>query len=202
MEFRDFCLIFFRQWKLFSGVVLGIVAVSALLLGFQPDRFEADLTLNVTRAGSRHATEYSYDHFYRLQADERFADTVVRWLGSASFQEGIRHSAAVTDGVSGTIEAKRLSSQMISVTYVSPTREGFGDMARAIPEAVNLEAERLNGETGDPDWFIVLADVPAVRDARLPARLLLPLGAALGIFFAFWTVLIIYYFLDGSKRGH
>ncbi|NTW75486.1 MAG: hypothetical protein HGB34_01145 [Candidatus Moranbacteria bacterium] len=194
MEFRDFCLIFIRRWTLFIGVFVGCVATALLIFRFQPERFETSLTLNVTRTGMQETQDYTYDQFYRLQADERFADTVVRWLSAPSVRSDIRESSGVAARISDTIDAKRLSSQMIDVTYESSTYGGFGTMAVAIPEALNREAEKLNTLSKDVDWFTVMADEPVVRDARLTLGFLLALGTAIGMFLGFWVVLADWYF--------
>lgn len=199
MEFREFFHLFVGRWKLFCGVVSGAVLLSLVILLYQPPRFEADLTVNVTRAGTQRTADYTYDQFYRLQADERFADTVVRWLATPSLREDIRSEARVSSEVADSIGATRLSSQMISVTYVSRSKDGFGDMAAAIPDILNRETGKLDMLSNDPDWFVVMADAPSVRDARLPARLLLPLGVAIGLFAAFWSVLIDWYFRGPSR---
>ncbi len=200
MEFRDFCLIFVRRWNLFAGVLFACIAVALLVFRFQPTRFETSLTLNVTRIGMQETQDYTYDQFYRLQADERFADTVVRWLDAPSVRSDISESSGATGRVSDTIVAKRLSSQMIDVTYESSTREGFGDMAVAVPTVLNREAEKLNALSKDVDWFTVMADEPVARDARLTLGFLLVLGAACGVFLGFWTVLADWYFRGTAEE--
>lgn len=203
MELRDFCHIFACRWKLFLGVSVGVVAASVLVFRFQPARYETSLTLNVSRIGIHETQAYTYDQFYRLQADERFADTVVRWLSAPSVRTDIRESARVPGPVTDSISAKRLSSQMIAVTYVSGTRNGFGDMAKAVPEVLNRESAKLNERSRDDDWFTVVADEPVMRDAKMPLRFLLVLGAALGAFFGFWVVLLDWYFrsVPASEAG-
>lgn len=201
MEFRDFCRIFIRYRRVFLGVLAGCMLLSLLVLRFQPMRFEQSLTLNVTRTGSQKTDDYTYDQFYRLQADERFADTVVRWLGAPSVRSEIREAAGVSVSVTDSLEAKRLSSQMIAVTYRARERDGFGSMSTAVPDVLNRETRRLNEQPDAEDWFAVLADAPVVRDARLPARLLLPLGIGLGLFFGFFATLLVWYFRgDGNDR--
>ncbi|NTW13597.1 MAG: hypothetical protein HGA31_01010 [Candidatus Moranbacteria bacterium] len=198
MEFRDFCMIFVRQWKLFFSVLSGFIFLSLVAFLFQPSRFETSLTLNVSRSGTRTTSDYAYDQFYRLQADERFADTVVRWLAAPSVRSDIRSTAVVSQSVADSIVAKRLSSQMIAVTYFSRDRAGFGDMARAVPDMLNAETAKLNALSNDTDWFVVMSDAPVLRDARISAKIMIPFGAALGMFFGFWAVLLVWYF-QGKK---
>jgi len=199
MELRDFCRIFTDRRELFFWIFAGFVLVSLLILRFQPERFETSLTLNVSRSGTQATSDYTYGQFYRLQADERFADTVVRWLATPSIRSDIRDASSVSADVAGSIDAKRFSSQMIAVTYVSRSESGFGDMAHAVPDILNRETMRLNALSKDPDWFVILADAPQVRDARVSARLLLPLGIALGAFFGFFGALTAWYFRGPRK---
>jgi hypothetical protein len=200
MEFRDFCLIFVRRRNLFVGVVFACIAVALLVFRFQPARFETSLTLNVSRSGMHETQEYTYDQFYRLQADERFADTVVRWLAAPSVRMDVQEQAAVSKTVTDSISAKRLSSQMIAVTYVSGSRNGFGEMSTVVPEVLNREAGKLNELSKDTNWFAVVADEPVAHDARISFRFLLLLGALLGVFFGFWVVLVDWYFRGNEKE--
>ena len=200
MELRDIYRLFAERKNIFLIVFFSCVFVALLTFRFQPGRFETNLTVNVSRSGMQATSEYTYDQFYRLQADERFADTVVRWLAAPSIREDIRIASGVSADVTGSITAKRLSSQMIDVTYISRTKDGFGDMSHAVPEILNGETEKLNILSKSPDWFVVMADDPAVRDARLPMRLVLPLGVALGAFLGFWAVLSHWY-LGGGRES-
>ncbi len=122
MEFKEWLDIFRKRTRMMITVILGCIAVGVLWYVFQPRGLAADLTLNVTRIGSQETSDYKYDDFYRLQADERFADTVVRWLGSPRIVSDIystAHLDADSLGLSGlnkAFKSERLSSQMIRVT--------------------------------------------------------------------------------------
>lgn len=194
MEFREFFHIFVSRRNLFLGVFFGFLVLSLLASRFQPDRFETSLLVNVARSGMKETSEYSYDQFYRLQADERFADTVVRWLEEPSILETIRTRSGADGDAIDTLSAKRLSSQVIRIRYRSSRYDGFGTMAEAVPATLNDESARVNARSGDPDWFILVADDPVVRDVRLSFGFLTAFGIASGAFFAFWAVLFSWYF--------
>lgn len=197
MELREFVNIFVDRKKLFFGVFLGFILVGLAMYRLQPERYEAALLLNVSRTGYEKTDAYRYDQFYRLQADERFADTVVRWTAAPSVREEMI-SLGAPESVAVTLSAKRLSSQMIDVRYSAPSRKGFGGAKEAIVSALNKETEKLNAEAKDPNWFTVVAGEPVVSDARVPLRIAFGGGAASGLFFAFWTVLLVRYF--GKNR--
>lgn len=189
MEFREFIGIFAKDRKVFFGIILGVILLGALVFRFQPDRYQATLLLNVTRSGSAETSDYRYDQFYRLQADERFADTVVRWLGAPRIRTDIAAKAGVMAPFSN-FSAKRLSSQMIEVSYVSGTSARFREYATALADRVNLETAKLNESAKDTDWFMVIADEPVIADAKWPFLPLVIGSFAFGVFIAFWTVLV------------
>jgi hypothetical protein len=192
MELREFANIFVDRKKLFFGVFLGFIMVGLVAYRLQPERYEAALLLNVSRTGYEKTDAYRYDQFYRLQADERFADTVVRWMAAPSVRAEMV-SLGAPESVVATLSAKRLSSQMIDVRYSAPNRKGFGNVKPAIVSALNKETEKLNAEAKDPNWFTVVSGDPVVSDARVPLRIAFGGGVASGLFFAFWTVLLARY---------
>jgi hypothetical protein len=189
MELKEFIGIFAKDRKVFFGIILGMIVLGSLVFRFQPDRYQASLILNVTRGGSIVTPDYRYDQFYRLQADERFADTVVRWLGAPRIRADIAAKAGGMSPLSG-FTAKRLSSQMIEVTYVAGTPARFREYASALAVVVNAESVRLNEQAKDADWFIVVADEPVIASAKIPFAMLFLGSLALGLFTAFWVVLI------------
>ncbi len=202
MELREFCQIFLVRWRIFFGVFAAVLLVSLLSFRFQPERYETSLLLNVARSGRYETTGYTYDQFYRLQADERFADTVVRWIGEPSVREMIRKQAGAEDEAVDTLSAKRLSSQVIHVDYRAKRPSGFGRMAEVVPAVLNESSERIDAASEHPDWFTLVADEPVVRDARLSLGFLLGFGAVVGLFAGFWAVLAAWYFaggIDGKK---
>jgi hypothetical protein len=192
MELREFIKIFTDRKNLFFGVFIGFIVVGLAAYRLQPERYEAALLLNVSRTGYEKTDAYRYDQFYRLQADERFADTIVRWMAVPSIRAEMV-SLGAPEHVAASLEAKRLSSQMIDVRYFAPSTKGFGGAKGAIVSALNKETEKLNAEAKDPNWFTIVADEPIVSDARIPLCIALGGGVVAGLFFAFWTVLLARY---------
>lgn len=197
MELKEFVAIFSKDRRVFFGIILGCIVLGMLVFRFQPERYQATLSLNVTRGGAVATDEYRYDQFYRLQADERFADTVVRWIAAPDIRGDIDDEAGVKAGVIRNLEAKRLSSQMIAVTYEARSGEAFGRYAKAVATVVNRESASLNEQAKASDWFIVAAGDPAVGDARIGFAPLALGGLFAGLFLAFWTVLVRRYWRKG-----
>ncbi len=189
MELREFIGIFAKDKKVFCRIILGMLLLGLLTFRFQPDRYQATLVLNVTRSGVVPSNDYRYDQFYRLQADERYADTIVSWLGTTGMQTDIAAKAGMKAPLT-SFSAKRLSSQMITVAYVSGSSARLREYAGALVTTVNDESARLNAQAKDADWFTVVADEPVVASADFSFAILLAGSLALGLFVAFWTVLI------------
>ncbi len=199
MELRDFVRIFTKQRPLLMSIVVASALLGWCVWWLQPLCVAADLTLNIARTGVQQTNDYRYDGFYRLQADERFADTVVRWLGSPRMVEDIA-LAAKARPISGApwqfgpaFQAERLSSQVIRVIYRARTNDEAKRLAQGILARVNQETAALNGSAQDESWFVVRGEEPVVTDGRFVWPKALGIAFVLGLFVAFWTGLVRHY---------
>jgi hypothetical protein len=190
MELKEFIGIFVKDRKVFFGIILGSLILGLIVFRFQPARYETALTLNIARTGTDTASDYKYDQFYRLQADERFADTVVRWLAAPAIRADIVSGANVSLRVVESMTAKRLSSQMIDVRYFASRPAEFGKMADVIAAVLGRETDKLNKDAKDPNWFLIVSDRPIVTDARIPFSTVSGMAGFLGVFFGFWAVMV------------
>ena len=200
MELRELIILFRRQARLFFGIVLCFIVLTFIWQRTQQPVMQATLLLNVGRQGVQSTPDYTYDSFYRLQADERFADTVVRWLASPRVVEDIYSDAHLRTqdfsfrDLKKVFAAGRLSSQMIEVTYGGPNEKMVRDLATSLPIVLNRYTESLNQEGQEKSWFVVIGDEPVVRDGRTGLPIALGVALAVGMFVAFWTVLLRHYF--------
>ena len=202
MEFKDLIRLFQREALLFWGIVFFFVVVAFLWQKSQSVTYQAVELMNIGRSGTETqvTSEYTYDSFYRLQADERFADTVVRWLRSPRvvediYTESLLSADAMTlPDLKSTFAAGRLSSQMIEVSYAGPSEKALQELSRAMTVVLNRYTLSLNQEQTEPNWFVVIGSEPLIRDARLSLPLVLLIGLAAGLFVAFWSVLVKHYF--------
>lgn len=191
-------------------MTLGIILFASLLWqSNQSERYGATLLLNVSRSGAQMTSDYTYDGFYRLQADERFADTVVRWLGSPRGSEDILREAEIgtesygTNDLARFFTAGRLSSQVIRVEYVTANRASAEKISGAVTKTLNRYAEELNKDARDPSWFLIKGDAPVIRDARIPIGKTFAIGIVLGIFFGVFFSLFAHYWKkqQGKRLG-
>lgn len=200
MELRELIEIFRKQQMTYLVVILACLLVSWLWYTKQPVSYQATLLLNIGREGVSETTDYTYDSFYRLQADERFGDTVVRWLSTPRVVEDIYETAGL-DGkgldakaLGSVFSAGRLSSQVISVKYGGANKKALEQLSTAAVTVLNRYTDTLNTAEREKSWFVVIGSEPVIRDARVDMRMVLAVGLAVGVFFGFWIVLFRHYF--------
>lgn len=186
-------LIFKKYQKTFFVTVSTFILLGTVFFLFQPQKNVADLTLNVTRLGTQRTDVYRYDDFYRLQADERFADTVVRWLTSSP-RIVLDVASEVKNPRSLVFSAERLSSQMVRVRYQVADEKEAQKIAAATLKVLNAQTQELNKEQQEENWFALQGGEPVVNDARVSLLKLFFASLTLGIFIGFWGVLLKHYF--------
>lgn len=200
MELREYVGIFRRNTHVFLVTVAACVIVGLVWQISQREYVVSDLTLNVTRSGSEKTIDYQYHDFYRLQADERFADTVVRWLQSPRTVSDIFADARLDAGdmsqrtLAHTLKAERLSSQVIRVTYDAKDVQAAEKLAHSIVTVLNKESATLNKDQQESAWFTIQGAEPVVRDGRLSIAFVFVVSLAIGAFLGFWAVLFQNYF--------
>lgn len=202
MELKHYLMIFKKNIILFLIVVLIIVGLG---IGYRfyknsrPITYEASLLINVTRSGIQATDNYRYDDFYRLQADERFADTVVRWLESPRIVTNIYNETGKVSGdikikeLANFFKAKRLSSQAINVNFSSNSAREAQDISEALVRVVNQEIKQLNQYQKEDNWFKIIGDEPVIKEKRVDWNDVLPISIASGFFLGIWFVLIKHY---------
>lgn len=203
MELREYIAIFKKNFRLFWTIVFVCFLMGVAWQKNQPESYQATLLLDIGRTGIPSTGQYTYDSFYRLQADERFADTVVRWLGNPRVVEDIfilsGHDMTERSmrSLKNIFKPKRLSSQVIEVGYKDEREKDMHGIATAATTVLNRYAKSLNQEN-EPHWFVIIGSDPVIRDARLPLSLVAVASLFLGVFIGFWGVLLRHY-MAGSR---
>lgn len=206
MELRAFLNLFIRE----RNLVLTIVGV-ALLFGFlsyrlQEQWYVGEMLLSVTRQGSEATAEYQYDQFYHLQADERMADTVARYLETATGRHETAQRAQLSDEreheyVQSDMTALRLSSNLVKVSYRAMTPIEVKRIADALGETGEQYIASLNERAASRNWFTLVASEPVARDGRFTLPVALAIGVLAGVFVAFWTVLGRWYWQGARVKS-
>ncbi|MCK4636124.1 MAG: hypothetical protein KAT32_04640 [Candidatus Moranbacteria bacterium] len=201
MELKEFLQIFIKYKKSFFGIILFFILGGITYFFIQPENYKASLTLNVSRGSKSNVDEYNYGDFYRLQADSRFADTVVRWLESPRVVQNILYNFSGQNSsfvfndkqLRGFFSAKRMSSQVIDVTFIVSQKKDAKIISDDLKGIINSEAERLNEKQKQDGWFVVLGDEPVVSSDEKGWLFLLALTGMMGLFVGFVVVMFRHY---------
>lgn len=205
MELRDFLQIFIHRQSLIAGII-GI----ALVIGFlgyrlQTQWYEGVALLSVTRQAAEATPEYQYDHSYRLQADERMADTLARYLESEIGRRDTARRVPLTgihetEFIESRVSALRLSSNLVQVSYAATTPTEAERIAEAFLETGERYVTSLNEQAGNRNWFTLVASDPYTKDGRFTLPIALGVALVLGAIVAFWTVLGLWYWRGNGSR--
>lgn len=202
MELKDYLKIFVKNLVWFSLVFLLVMAIGAGYKHYknsQPATYQVSLLLNVTRTGIQSTDNYRYDDFYRLQADERFADTVVRWIENPRIVTDVYNETGMISGgialseLSKFFDAKRLSSQAIEVNFTAKSAVEAQNLSENLVKAINSEIKNLNQFQKEESWFKIIGDEPVIKEYKITWKNVLLISIALGIFLGIWVVLIKHY---------
>ncbi len=199
MELKEYLNIIKKHQQLFFGTIIIIALVVLGYFYLLPVRYDASLTLNVTRAGSQETTDYKYDDYYRLQADERFVDTIVEWLKSPRVVSDIYAAAnmesdsSAAGKLSKNITAEKRSSQIVAVSFSASTASDAQKISAGIAKVVIENTNLLNNDQKENTWFEIVSAAPVIAKYQPNYKIILLASLLLGIFLGFWGVLIKHY---------
>lgn len=196
MELKEYLQIIKKDIKTFITLTVFAVVGTLAYFYFQPVNYVTSLTLNITRMGIEETGEYRYDGFYRLQADERFAETVVEWLGSPRIVADIYETAKINSqnltltNLSKSLKAEKRSSQIVAVNFSSATPEGAQKISTGIVKVISKNTEKLNESQKEKNWFQIMAENPVIARNVPNYKIIFLASFLVGIFAAFWVALV------------
>jgi capsular polysaccharide biosynthesis protein len=200
MELKEYFSIIKKQFKLFLSVIIAVVASIFIYFIFRPVFFDTSLFLNITRAGNQISEGYKYDNFYRLQADEKFAETIAQWLKSPRVVSDINKEAEITNmenlnlkQLTKVFQADKLSAQIVSVKFSAPDKKTAEKLALAIPVILKKNINQLNEDQKENTWFEIKANDPVIRQNNPDWGIIFIISLVLGLFLGFWVVLFRHY---------
>ncbi len=199
MELKEYIHILKMHIKAFILTVILVLIGGVLYFSLRPVMYSASLTLNITRSGTQETADYKYDDFYRLQADEKFAETVVEWLKSPRtvadiyFNSDIDANQFSLGKLEKSLRSEKLSSQIVSVKFSSDTPEKARKIAGSISQVITKNIESLNLNQKEKNWFEIVAQDPIITQNILDFWIVALAFLAIGIFLGFWTILLIHY---------
>jgi capsular polysaccharide biosynthesis protein len=199
MELREYLGIIKKDIKiLFLGVVL-VVLASLAYFGLRPVSYSVSMALNVTRNGSQQTADYHYDDFYRLQADEKFAETIVQWLNDPRIVTDIHTKAGIDVGqlnlkqLARVFNSEKLSSQIVAVSFSAVDKVSAKNISEAVAEVIESNVAVLNENQNESTWFRIIAQAPVIVKNKGTIWTLLVFPVLFGIFIGFWVIMLRHY---------
>jgi len=199
MDLKEYLRIIRKKWKTFVFTIFLVTATGLIYFLFRSISYSTSLTLNITRIGQQITTEYKYDDFYRLQADEKFAETLVEWMKSPRTVANIYEKAGLDSQkmslrkLSKAIKAQKVSSQVVAVSFGTADEEIAKRISMAIEKTLTENIASLNKNQKEETWFEIVAQSPLTVLDKYNLFFITGIFFLLGIFLSFWLVLIIHY---------
>ncbi len=199
MELKEYFAIIKNNLKLFLAIIILIIAGTFSYFVFRPISFSTSLVLNITRSGSQISEGYKYDNFYRLQADEKFAETIVQWLKSPRVAADINSEAGITvknsslRQLSKIFQAEKLSSQVVSVKFSESNKKTAEKVSLAVVKILEKNTAQLNEDQKENTWFEIKAHDPVIAENTFDPKIIFLASLAMGIFLGFWIVMLKHY---------
>ncbi len=205
MTLTELVALFDREKRLFIGTLIGTMILSLLAYQFQPVRYTNELLLTVTRTSVPTTAEYAYDHFYRLQADERIAESISQYLQSETGKRDVAERAKLEGTeyqqyMGAKLKAVRLGTNGIKVNYRTNEVTGGEKIGEAMVFVVNEYIFSLNEDARQKEWFMIMGEKPIMQSAIWSLERFFLIGIVSGIFFGFWAVLGRYFWKNYQKE--
>ena len=163
MELKEYVLIIKNHLKLFVSVWVAVIIIAFLWYFTLPLRYEVSIPVEISRKGQQQTEDFRYDQYYRVEADSKFADTVVQWFSDPSTVNSIyaaaskSHEAQTVKDLSKKFKAEKLAPQYIRVSFQTANEDDGKVLAKAIREVANQKNEKLNENSKSEDWFSLIA---------------------------------------------
>jgi len=199
MELKEYLKIIKKDFKIFLAVISAVFVVVFSYFLFRPNIYDTSITMNITRIGSQQSLDYQYDNFYRLQADEKFAETIVEWLKSPRIvadtfeRSDVKEKGYSQDDFFQSLRGEKRSSQVIFISFSSPTENSAQKLSLSIKNLLSETTENLNKDQKEDTWFGLVGEEPVVAKRRYNYPIIFLAALMGGVFLGFWIVMLRHY---------
>lgn len=189
MELREYYKIIKSNIAVIIYTVAIVVIVAYAWSVRVSQSYNTSLLINISRSEMQLTSDYRYDQFYRLQADEKFSENVVEWLKSPGVAKNLFEKAGISADqktmrdLSKSFHAEKLSSNLVNVEYSTASDDDAGKIAQAVSAILPNRIKALNAEARDQNWFQIEATDLIVLKNTQDLRINLGLAALVGLFF-------------------
>jgi len=200
MELKEYINSIKKYKTLFLATIAAVVLLVFSYFYFRPIFYIASLTLNITRLGTQDTQAFRYDEFYRLQADEKFADTVVEWLKAPRIAADIYTDSGIDaknfslNKLAKSFSAERRSPQIVAVNFSASSSILANKLSASIVKIISQNIENLNKDQKENNWFKIISEDPVIIKFTPDYKIIILASLLAGVFLGFWVVMIKRYF--------
>jgi len=187
MELREYYKILKSNISVVIYTVIIVVIAAYAWSERASQSFSASLLLNISRTEAQSTADYRFDQFYRMQADDKFAETIVEWMKSPGVAQDIFAKAGVSTSdktmrqLAKSFRAEKLSSNLVGVNFGTLTEDEAKKIASAVSDVAAAKTNSLN-DSHDPSWFKTNMTNPIILKNTEDLRVNLAIATALGLF--------------------
>lgn len=200
MEFKEIFFIIWKRRVIFLFVMFSVTFLVVFWSLVQPKKYEVAFSVDVSRENYQKTDDYRYDQFYRFQADEKFADTVVRWIGAPDFYQEVKVGCQKESFSLEKLRAERLSSSYIQGSFETKNKKDAPLILASIRNELKEKNSKLNEKANDPTWFSLVIGDPAVSEKQFNLKIFVLAGLLLGFILGFFTSIFHYYWQLNENR--
>lgn len=202
MELKEYIRIIKQNKFIFFGVWAAVVVFAMSWFFARPVMFNISIPVEISRSGVEKTQDYQYDYYYRLSADEKYAETVSQWLSDPSVVNEIFSEAGVVDpnqslrGLSKAFSAEKLSSNYIQIRFKVKSREDGAKVTEALKKVLIGKNEQMDSQTESPNWFSLIFGSPVMVESKTNYSVIVLLSAMCGLILAIFAALVREYWRD------
>ena len=200
MEFRKFLKLLGKNRKRLFFYWGSIVLIGMVIVALLPEKKVAVLSIDIARESQeQNDALYEYDQFYRLEADDRFANTLVQWCKDPNTKRTIsgalegKLSKEDSKAILKTVRAEKKSANLVQVIYEVDENAEAPIFAKALFEVFTNKTNALNGDQ-EQGWFKIIGSGPTVEEKSLPLLLMFVIFIIAGLIVSLFAVVVTYYF--------
>lgn len=205
MELKKLVKILLKENPLFIGVWLAVVALAIVWFLSQPPKYEAFLSVEISRDSLEDTKDYQYNQYYRLLADEKFADTVMQWTKDPEVVRTVFQEAQVPLKIdnlrqaSKILNGERMTANYVQIKFSVGSEERAEKIVEAIKEIFTSKTESLNQSSQDKNWFKLIFSDSLVILKKTSFTITFIIGLFLGFILAMFVVLLRYYWQEDDE---
>jgi uncharacterized protein involved in exopolysaccharide biosynthesis len=205
MELKKLVKILLKEKPLFIGVWLAVVVLATVWFLSQPPKYEAFLSVEISRDSLEDTKDYQYNQYYRLLADEKFADTVMQWTKDPEVVKTVFQEAQVPLKIdnlrqaSKILNGERMTANYVQIKFSASSEERAEKIVEAIKEAFTSKTESLNQSSQDKNWFKLIFSDSLVILEKTSFAIIFIASLFLGFILAMFVVLLRYYWQEDDE---